>query len=57
LFLGQQNDLVVPTLGVSDVNGASLPSLQVDEYPQSANVYHTDYFYQQGTWDSIVDFL
>jgi len=57
LFLGEANDLVVPTLGVSDVNGQTLPSAQVDAYPRSANVYHTDYFYQQGTWDSIVGFL
>jgi hypothetical protein len=57
LFLGQANDLVVPTLGVSDVNGQTLPGVQVDKYPQSANVYHTDYFYQQGTWDSILGFL
>jgi len=57
LFLGQANDLVVPTLGVSDVNGQTLPNTQVDAYPQSANVYHTDYFYQQGTWDSILGFL
>jgi len=57
LFLGVANDLVVPTLGVSDVNGQPLPGAQVDAYPQSANVYHTDYFYQQGTWDSIQGFL
>ncbi len=57
LFLGEANDLVVPTLGVSDVNGQPLPGTQVDAYPQSANVYHTDYFYQQGTWDSILGFL
>jgi hypothetical protein len=57
LFLGDANDLVVPTLGVSDVNGLTLPGTQVDSYPQSANVYHTDYFYQQGTWDSILGFL
>ena len=57
LFVGQPNDLVVPTLGVSDVNGLTLPATQVDAYPQSANVYHTDYFYQQATWDSILEFL
>jgi len=57
LFLGVANDLVVPTLGVSEVNGEILPAAQADLYPQSANVYHTDYFYQQGTWDSIVQFL
>ncbi len=57
LFLGVANDLVVPTLGVSEVNGQTLPGAQVDAYPQSANVYHTDYFYQQGTWDSILGFL
>jgi hypothetical protein len=57
LFLGEANDLVVPTLGVSEVNGQTLPGVQVDAYPQSANVYHTDYFFQQPTWDSIVAFL
>lgn len=57
LFGNQANDLVVPTLGVSEVNGQTLPGTQVDAYPQSANVYHTDYFYQQGTWDSILAFL
>lgn len=57
LFLGEANDLVVPTLGVSNVNGQTLSGPQVDAYPQSANVYHTDYFYQQGTWDSILSFL
>ena len=57
LFLGQLNDLVVPTLGVSEVNGQDLPATQVDAYPQSADVYHLDYFFQQGTWDSILGFL
>ena len=57
LFLGQANDLVVPTLGVSDVNGQTLPAVRVEAYPRSANVYHTDYFKQQGTWDSIVEFF
>jgi len=57
LFLGEANDLIVPTLGVSQVNGQSLPGTQVDEYAQSANVYHLDYFYQQGTWDTILKFL
>jgi hypothetical protein len=57
LFLGQENDLVVPTLGVSQVNGQTLPASQIDAYPQSANVYHTDFFWQQGTWDAILNFL
>jgi hypothetical protein len=57
LFLGKANDLVVPTLGVSTVNGQVLPGAQVDAYPQTANVYHLDYFYQQGTWDVISGFL
>lgn len=57
LFQETQNDLVVPTLGVSNVNGQTLPDTQVDAYSQSAKVYHTDYFYQQGTWDSILGFL
>jgi pimeloyl-ACP methyl ester carboxylesterase len=57
LFQETQNDLVVPTLGVSELNGQTLPATQVDQYPTTANVYHTDYFYQQGTWDSILGFL
>jgi hypothetical protein len=57
LFQGLANDLVVPTAGVSKINGQDLPATQVDLYPQSSNVYHTDYFYQQGTWDSILKFL
>jgi hypothetical protein len=55
--LGQPNDLVVPTLGGSEVNGQDWPATQVGAYPQSADVYHLDYFYQQGTWDSILGFL
>jgi pimeloyl-ACP methyl ester carboxylesterase len=51
------HDLVVPTLGVSNVNGQILPNTRVDAYPQSANVCHIHYFYQQGTWDSILNFL
>jgi hypothetical protein len=57
LFLGSANDLIVPTLGVSQVNGQTLPALQVDQYPQSANVFHLDYFFQQATWDAITRFL
>jgi pimeloyl-ACP methyl ester carboxylesterase len=57
LFGEVANDLVVPTLGVSNVNGQTLPGTQVDAYPQSANVYHLDYFDQQGTWDAILGFL
>jgi hypothetical protein len=51
------HDLVVPTLGVSSLNGQTLPGRFVDAYPQSANVCHIHYFYQQGTWDSITHFL
>jgi hypothetical protein len=57
LFGEVANDLVVPTLGVSNVNGQVLPGTRVDAYPQSANVYHLDYFDQQGTWDAILEFL
>jgi pimeloyl-ACP methyl ester carboxylesterase len=57
LFGEVANDLVVPTLGVSNVNGQTLAGTQVDAYPQSANVYHLDYFDQQGTWDAILGFL
>jgi pimeloyl-ACP methyl ester carboxylesterase len=57
LFGDKANDLVVPTLGVSNVNGQALSGTQVDAYPQSANVYHLDYFDQQGTWDAILGFL
>ena len=44
-------------MGVSNVNGQALAGTQVDAYPQSANVYHLDYFDQQGTWDAILGFL
>lgn len=57
LFQGVANDLVVPTAGVSEINGQTLPTARVDQYSRSANVYHTDYFYQQGTWDAIANFL
>jgi hypothetical protein len=57
LFLGQQNDLVVPTLGVSQVKGQTLPAQQVNEYGPSSDVYHLNYFYQQQTWDRVLAFL
>jgi pimeloyl-ACP methyl ester carboxylesterase len=57
LFQGAENDLVVPTLGVSELNGNTLPTTNVDLYPPNTNVYHTDYFYQQPTWTSILGFL
>ncbi len=57
LFLGDVNDLIVPTLGVSEVKGQPLPPAQVDEYGQATGVYHLNYFYQGGTWDRILQFL
>jgi hypothetical protein len=57
LFLGELNDLIVPTLGVSMVKGQALPSAQVDEYGQATGVYHLNYFYQAGTWDKILQCL
>jgi len=57
LFLGEQNDLIVPTLGVSTVNGQALPAGQVNDYPPPQDVYHLNYFRQQNTWDKICGFL
>ena len=57
LFLGELNDLIVPTLGVSMVKGQALPAVQVDEYGQATGVYHLNYFYQSGTWDKILQCL
>lgn len=57
LFQSAENDLVVPTLGVSMLNGQTLPGTQTYPYPQGANVYHTIYFKQQETWDQILAFL
>jgi pimeloyl-ACP methyl ester carboxylesterase len=57
LFLGELNDLIVPTLGVSMVKGQALPSAQVDEYGQETGVYHLNYFYQAGTWAKILQCL
>jgi pimeloyl-ACP methyl ester carboxylesterase len=57
LFQSAENDLVVPTLGVSNLNGQTLPGGQTDTFAQSANVYHTIYFDQQETWDKILAFL
>jgi pimeloyl-ACP methyl ester carboxylesterase len=57
LFLGELNDLIVPTLGVSTVKGQVLPPAQVDEYGQATGVYHLNYFYQAGTWDKILQCL
>lgn len=57
LFLGELNDLIVPTLGVSMVKGQTLPPAQVDKYGEATGVYHLNYFYQQGTWDKILQCL
>ncbi len=57
LFLGELNDLIVPTLGVSTVKGQVLPPAQVDEYGHATGVYHLNYFYQAGTWDKILQCL
>lgn len=56
LFKGNLNDLVVPTLGVSEIDGTGLPSGVVYYYgkpPGVDKVAHTRYFQQVETWHQI----
>ncbi len=56
LFKGNLNDLIVPTLGVSEIDGTGLPSNVVYYYgkpPASEAVAHTRYFGQLQTWRQI----
>lgn len=59
LFLGAANDLVVPTIGVSEVNSTTLPAAQTLAYSKTANpeVCHLTYFYQQKTAEALAAFL
>ena len=56
LFKGKLNDLIVPTLGVSEIDGTDLPSTVIYYYgkpPASAAVAHTRYFEHRDTWKEI----
>lgn len=60
LFKGALNDLIVPTLGVSDIDGSSLASSRVLYYgqsPKADDVPHTGYFVRQETWDLVTSSL
>jgi hypothetical protein len=59
LFLGGANDLVVPTLGVSNVDGVTLPAAQTSSFPNTARpeVCHVTYFFQKQTADALAGFL
>lgn len=56
LFLGKLNDLVVPTVGVAQLD-RMLGVGQIDSYAPANNVCHVTYFRQQETWGKIVGFL
>jgi hypothetical protein len=56
LFKGKLNDLIVPTLGVSEIDGTGLPSTVVYYYgkpPASDAVAHTRYFGHPDSWKEI----
>ncbi len=56
LFKGKLNDLIVPTLGVSEIDGTDLPSTVIYYYgkpPASDAVAHTRYFEHPDTWKEI----
>jgi hypothetical protein len=60
LFKGNLNDLIVPTLGSSNIDGTALGSDSVSYFgapPKVENVAHTQYFQQKETWDFIADKL
>jgi hypothetical protein len=57
LFRGNANDIVVPTLGVSQVASAKLPPLQVKQYGLADHVHHTSFFRHLPTWEYIAESL
>jgi hypothetical protein len=56
LFHEDQNDLIVPTLGVSKIDDGVLDSKRVKCFGQvnADNVAHTRFFEQQDTWGHVV---
>ncbi|HWZ98413.1 MAG TPA: alpha/beta hydrolase [Candidatus Dormibacteraeota bacterium] len=60
LFKGNLNDVIVPTLGVSNIDGTTLPDKVTKYYgapPLVESVAHTQYFQQEATWKFIDDNL
>jgi len=58
LFRGKNNDLVVPTDGVSIVGSAfSLPGSKVKKFSSTEGVSHTHFFTTGETWDHILGAL
>jgi pimeloyl-ACP methyl ester carboxylesterase len=56
LFGKKQNDLIVPTLGVSEIDAAMLDDNRVKYFGQKDkdNVSHTDFFSRAETWKHIL---
>jgi len=56
LFGEKQNDLIVPTLGVSEIDSSMLDENRVKYFGQNGrdNVAHTDFFSRSETWDHIL---
>jgi pimeloyl-ACP methyl ester carboxylesterase len=56
LFGEKQNDLVVPTLGVSEIDSSMLDENRVKYFGQNGrdNVAHTDFFSRSETWSHIL---
>jgi hypothetical protein len=60
LFKDNLNDLIVPTLGTSNIDGKPLADKVIKYYgkaPKVESVAHTQYFKQVETWDFIVQSL
>jgi pimeloyl-ACP methyl ester carboxylesterase len=59
LFGEKQNDLIVPTLGVSEIDAAMLDENRVKYFGQKDkdNVSHTDFFSRVETWKHILAYL
>lgn len=57
LFHGEANDLIVPTLGVSNVDRLELPTAQVQKYGHTDRVHHTSYFRYASTWERALAFV
>ncbi len=56
LFGEKQNDLIVPTLGVSEIDAAVLDENRVKYFGQNEkdNVPHTGFFSRAETWKHIL---
>jgi pimeloyl-ACP methyl ester carboxylesterase len=60
LFKDNLNDLIVPTLGTSNIDGIMLPESFVNYFgkaPKVESIAHTQYFQHKDTWDFILEKL